>query len=106
MPVVGGAEFSTVTLAALEVVTLPASSVARTDTLCAPLATVLLFQVTPNGDEVSLATLAPSIRKSTRSTRRSSETAGVSGTAVPLTVVPGTGAPTDAVGAIGWLPSA
>jgi hypothetical protein len=97
---------STVTLAAVDVVVwLPASSVARTVMLWVPLATVTEFQCISNGVVVSLPATAPSTRKSTWSTRRSSSAEAARRTVPPVTVLPAPGVASDTRGPCATLPS-
>src|SRR5262245_5995784 len=87
---------SAVTDTAADVVTFPASSVARAVTERAPVPVDV--HVADHGAALSLATTAPSTRNSTLSTRRSSPADAVNWTA-PRTVAPAEGPVTDTRGA-------
>ena len=103
--VLGGAELPTVTLTASEVLALPTSSVARAVSVCAPFTALVVFHAWLNGAVVSVATVVPSTRNSTCSTRRSSVAAAASST-VSFRESPGPGEDRLTVGACETLPSA
>src|SRR5439155_27272158 len=93
--VVGGAVLSTVTLTPADVVTLPASSVARALIVWLPFPTEVEFHVIPYGAAVKSApTSAPSARNCTLSTRRSSPASAARRAALPLTLAAASGAVT------------
>src|SRR5262245_44811675 len=87
----GGAVLLTVTPTAAEVVWFPAASKARAASECAPFAAVVVFHEAEKGAVVSVLAGAPSTRKSTRVTPRSSVAEAEIVTA-PLTVAPAAGA--------------
>jgi hypothetical protein len=89
---VGGAVLSTVMLTGAEVVTLPASSVARTVTDRVPLATAPEFQSIWYGAVAAVPTTEPSTRNCTAVTLPSSAAAAASRTVEPLTRAPEPGA--------------
>ena len=101
----GGAEFSTVTALAADVVTLPASSVAFAVKLWLPFPTSVESQTVSNGAVESVAMRLPSTKISTLSTRRSSVAAAEIATVLPLTFEPAAGAPIETTGPAAWLPS-
>jgi hypothetical protein len=96
--VVGCAVLSTVTLVTGEVVTFPASSVARAVSECEAFVSGVVFHVIEYGAVVSVVFTAPSTRKSTFVTRLSSLAAAVTVCALPLTTSLGAG---EAIASVG-----
>ena len=96
-----GGWLSTVTLTFAATVELPPASLARAASTWAPLAVVVVFQVTEYGDVVSsLPRVAPSTRNWTPATPTLSEAVAETVTAVPRTVAPAEGAVIETVGGV------
>src|SRR6266850_7129515 len=95
------ATFETVTATVPDVVVLPAASRARADSVCAPFATVTVFQLSEYGAVVTSApSAAPSSRNCTPATATLSDAVADTVTAAPETVAPAAGAVIATDGAV------